>query len=250
MADGAETALRTWARLGTTVALACAAVSASAAAPANRNTVALDVAAGSLKPGQYHWRDYDTSIGAISMVISRTAQIAYVYRGQTLVGVASVSTGKRGKSTPLGDFTILQKKVFHRSNLYSNAPMPYMQRLTWDGIALHAGVNPGYPASHGCIRLPRQFAMLLYGVTRMGASVAVVDDDGVMRSVPREEWPVILADIEGFDGDRFAGVTWSLAAVGTVPMLSPPPILRGSTGLSVLGDEWQVPEVRLERRGL
>ena len=241
--------MRTLARLGTIVALACAAVPASAGEPVDRASTSLDVAAQSLKPGQYHWRDYDTSIGAISMVISRTAQIAYVYRGQTLVGVASVSTGKRGKSTPLGDFTILQKKVFHRSNLYSNAPMPYMQRLTWDGIALHAGVNPGYPASHGCIRLPRQFAMLLYGVTRMGASVAVVDNDGVMRPVPREEWPLILADMDGFDGDRFAGVTWNPDAVGAIPMLSPPDVLRGSTGLSVLGDEWLVPDVQLERRG-
>ena len=241
--------MRTLARLGTIVALACAAVPASGGEPTDRAAVSLDIAAQSLKPGQYHWRDYDTSIGAISMVISRTAQIAYVYRGQTLVGVASVSTGKRGKSTPLGDFTILQKKVFHRSNLYSNAPMPYMQRLTWDGIALHAGVNPGYPASHGCIRLPRQFAMLLYGVTRMGASVAVVDNDGVMRPVPREEWPLILADMDGFDGDRFAGVTWNPATVGTIPMLSPPDVLRRSTGLSVLGDEWLVPDVQLHRSG-
>jgi hypothetical protein len=211
-----------------------------------REVVALDTAAQTLRPGQFHWRDYDPSIGDIAVVISRSAQVAYVFRGQTLVGVASVSTGKPGKNTPLGEFTILQKRVFHRSNLYSNAPMPYMQRLTWDGIALHAGVNPGYPASHGCIRLPREFAVLLYGVTRMGASVAVVDDDGVMRPVPREEWPLIIADMDGFDGDRFASVTWQPRAAPSIPMLMPPPFLRRSTGLSVLGDEWLVPEVRLD----
>src|SRR3546814_10651322 len=70
-----------------------------------------------------------------------------------LVGMASVSTGMKGHRTPTGEFPVLQKRQWHRSNLYSNAPMPFMQRLTWDGIALHAGHNPGYPASHGCIRL-------------------------------------------------------------------------------------------------
>ena len=232
--------------MGTIVAAAwLAAPAAAAAAPAERVPIALDTAAQSLRPGQYFWRDYDTSIGDIAVVISRSAQVAYVFRGQTLVGVASVSTGKAGKRTPLGDFSILQKKIFHRSNLYSNAPMPYMQRLTWDGIALHAGVNPGYPASHGCIRLPRQFAVLLYGVTRMGASVAVVDDDGALRPVPREEWPSIIADLDGFDGDRFASVTWRPGAA-PIPMLMPPEFLRGSTGLSVLGDEWLVPDGQLD----
>jgi hypothetical protein len=216
------------------------------AEPGEAAWVSLESAARSLRPGQYFWRDYDTSLGEIAVVISRSAQVAYVFRGKTLVGVASVSTGKRGKATPLGDFTILQKKVFHRSNIYSNAPMPYMQRLTWDGIALHAGVNPGYPASHGCIRLPREFAALLYGVTRLGASVAVVDDDGVVRPVPADEWPLILADLEGFNGDRFTAVTWQSPAASSIPMLSPPSLLRGSTGLSVLGDEWMVPDTRLD----
>lgn len=196
--------------------------------------VSLDVAAESLRPGQYLWRDDDLSLGDISLVINRSAQVALVYRGSTLVAVSSVSTGKPGKRTPLGDFTILQKKVWHRSNLYSNAPMPYMQRLTWDGIALHAGVNPGYPASHGCIRLPSGFAKLLYGVTRMGASVAVIDDDAA-APVRREDFPLIIADIGGLDGGAFEGVTWS-------PGFAPPAELRGSTGMAVLGDEWMVPD--------
>ena len=232
--------------LGTIAGLALLTASAGASEPVERGTVALDVAAQTLRPGQYHWRDYDPSLGEIAVVISRTAQVAYVFRGETLVGVASVSTGKPGKTTPLGDFTILQKKIFHRSNIYSNAPMPYMQRLTWTGIALHAGVNPGYPASHGCIRLPREFAALLYGVTRMGASVAVVDDDGFVRPVPREEWPLIVADVDGFDGDRFADVTWRPGTTPLLPALMPPEFLRGSTGLSVLGDEWLVPDVPLD----
>ncbi|RYM09102.1 L,D-transpeptidase [Sphingobium cupriresistens] len=84
-----------------------------------------------------------------------------------------LSTGMKGHRTPTGDFPILQKRQWHRSNLYSNAPMPYMQRLTWDGIALHAGHNPGYPASHGCIRLPYAFARDLFALTKMGTLVEV-----------------------------------------------------------------------------
>lgn len=198
----------------------------------------LATAAETLRPGQYLWRDDDLSLGEISVVIDRSAQVAMVYRGTTLVAVSSVSTGKPGKRTPLGDFTILQKKVWHRSNLYSNAPMPYMQRLTWDGIALHAGVNPGYPASHGCIRLPRGFAQLLYGVTRMGAAVAVIDDASA-APVPRERFPLIIADVGGLDGGAFERVTWT-------PGVVPPVQLRGSSGLAVLGDEWMVPDSPLQ----
>lgn len=195
---------------------------------------ALYAAAEGLRPGQYLWRDDDLTLGEISVVINRSAQVALVYRGTVLVAVSSVSTGKPGKRTPLGGFTILQKKVWHRSNLYSNAPMPYMQRLTWDGIALHAGINPGYPASHGCIRLPNGFAQLLYGVTKMGASVAVIDDASA-APVPKERFPLIIADVDGLDDAAFERVTWT-------PGAEPPPEVRGSTGLAVLGDEWMVPD--------
>jgi L,D-transpeptidase catalytic domain len=88
-----------------------------------------------------------------------------------------VSTGMQGRPTPMGVFSVIQKEIFHRSNLYSNAPMPYMQRITWSGVALHAGVLPGYPASHGCIRLPPEFAIRLWGMTRVGARVLVTRND-------------------------------------------------------------------------
>jgi lipoprotein-anchoring transpeptidase ErfK/SrfK len=113
-------------------------------------------------------------LGEIHVVVSIPEQRAWVFRGQTFVDSSPVSTGKRGHSTPTGTFPILQKRVHHRSNLYSNAPMPYMQRLTYDGVALHAGHLPGYPASHGCIRLPMEFAKKLYRMTRMGTVVRVV----------------------------------------------------------------------------
>lgn len=92
----------------------------------------------------------------VVITISIASQQMHVFRNGALWRSSPISTGKRGKETPSGVFAILQKKKFHRSNLYSNAPMPFMQRLTWDGIAIHAGHLPGYPASHGCIRLPRR----------------------------------------------------------------------------------------------
>ncbi|HEX8667228.1 MAG TPA: L,D-transpeptidase family protein [Allosphingosinicella sp.] len=111
--------------------------------------------------------------GAVHVLVSIPQQKAYVFRGSELVATSRVSTGKRGHETPTGSFRILQKKVKHRSNRYANAPMPYMQRLTSYGIALHAGHVPGYPASHGCIRLPWGFAKKLYGMTDAATRVTV-----------------------------------------------------------------------------
>jgi lipoprotein-anchoring transpeptidase ErfK/SrfK len=107
------------------------------------------------------------------VVVSIPLQRAYVFDDGALVASSPVSTGKRGHETPAGTFRILQKKVRHRSSKYDNAPMPYMQRLTNYGIALHAGRLPGYPASHGCIRLPWGFAKKLYGLTDHGTKVTI-----------------------------------------------------------------------------
>lgn len=109
----------------------------------------------------------------LKILVSIPLQKAYVFQDGELLATSPVSTGKRGHETPAGTFRILQKKVHHRSNRYANAPMPYMQRLTSYGIALHAGSLPGYPASHGCIRLPRHFAKKLYGLTDMGTRVTI-----------------------------------------------------------------------------
>ncbi len=130
----------------------------------------------SLKPGQYIWekRAYDATNLRIIAVLD--IQRIYVFDGDELVGLSTISSGKKGHRTPTGVFPILQKNVDHKSNIYDNAPMPYMQRLTWDGIALHAGHIPGYPASHGCLRLPLAFAKALYSVTKMGQEVVVLAD--------------------------------------------------------------------------
>lgn len=129
-----------------------------------------------LKPGQFLWYPEVSPEGPITLVVSLTEQRAYVYRNGIVIGVTTVSTGKKGHETPTGVFSILQKKVKHQSNLYSNSPMPYMQRLTWDGIALHAGRLPGYPASHGCIRLPMPFAKKLYAVTGFSSTTVIIAD--------------------------------------------------------------------------
>ena len=113
--------------------------------------------------------------GNIRIVISLPTQRAYVFKDGELWDSSRVSTGKKGKRTPVGTYTILEKAIHHRSNKYSNAPMPFMQRITWGGVALHAGVVPGYPASHGCIRLPRSFAKRLYGITNFSSTVVVTD---------------------------------------------------------------------------
>ena len=130
--------------------------------------------AETLGPNAYVWRDPGSS-EPVSIVISIPDQKAYVYRGDRLVAASSVSTGKDGKETPTGTFPILQKEEVHHSNLYDSAPMPFMQRLTWDGVAIHAGRNPGFPASHGCIRVPTAFARKLFEVTTTGTPVLVTD---------------------------------------------------------------------------
>jgi hypothetical protein len=112
----------------------------------------------------------------LKLVISIPQQKMYVFRNGELLTTSRVSTGKRGYATPVGTFEILQKKVRHNSNLYDDAPMPYMQRLTFGGVALHAGSVPGYPASHGCIRLPWGFARTLYGMTDWTTRVTVSRD--------------------------------------------------------------------------
>ena len=111
--------------------------------------------------------------GPLLLAISIGGQRVTVYDNGQPVASSQISTGMSGHLTPTGIFSIIQKQKWHHSNLYSNAPMPYMQRITWSGVALHAGVVPGYPASHGCIRLPSGFAMRLYGMTKVGARVVV-----------------------------------------------------------------------------
>jgi lipoprotein-anchoring transpeptidase ErfK/SrfK len=126
-----------------------------------------------VRPGQYLWRDVPESAGPERVVVSLSDQLAYLYRGDTLMAVAAISTGRDDKPSPTGIFSVREKKPFYRSKKYDNAPMPWMERIDQYGIALHGGYNPGYPASHGCIRLPLAFAKKLYTVTDVGTPVYI-----------------------------------------------------------------------------
>jgi L,D-transpeptidase catalytic domain len=128
-----------------------------------------------LKPGEYVWEPERAPEGPLLIVASITEQVAYVYRNGIRIARSSVSTGRPGHRTPTGVFTILEKEVHHTSSIYKGAEMPYMERVTWGGIALHAGDLPGYPDSHGCVRLPLEFSKLLFGVTMKGATVIIAD---------------------------------------------------------------------------
>ena len=137
----------------------------------------------------------------MTLIVSLRQQKVDIYRGTTLVTSSPVSTGMRGYATKAGVFTILEKKRHHHSNLYSGAPMPWMQRVTWSGTALHAGVLPGYPASHGCIRLPFSFAPKLFKITGVGEHVVIaqnrpvpqiIEHPNLFQPVPPPEAPVMV----------------------------------------------------------
>jgi hypothetical protein len=124
-----------------------------------------------LKPGEFTWHPERSPSGPVAIVVSIPEQRVFVYRNGIRIAVSTCSTGKPGHTTPTGVFTILEKDKNHHSSTYNEAPMPNMNRLTWNGVALHAGNPPGYPASHGCVRLPLKFSELLFGVTHVGTPV-------------------------------------------------------------------------------
>ena len=137
--------------------------------------LAAKAARGARKPKreQFTWAPERSPDGPVAIIVSVPEQRVYVYRNGIQIGASSCSTGKSGHDTPTGVFTILQKEEEHYSSKYDDAPMPNMQRLTWDGVALHAGRLPGYPASHGCVRLPPAFAKKLYEITTVGTPVII-----------------------------------------------------------------------------
>ncbi|MBS0660130.1 MAG: L,D-transpeptidase family protein [Verrucomicrobia bacterium] len=132
---------------------------------------------GRLQPGDYVWRPEVSPAGPVVVLIRLDQQTLYVFRNGVRIGRSTVSTGQPGHRTPTGAFTVLEKQVHHVSSIYRGAQMPYMQRLTWRGVALHAGHLPGRPASHGCIRLPYAFAQKLYAVTGRGTTVLIAAGD-------------------------------------------------------------------------
>ena len=186
--------------MGLTFALSVSTNPAQAASAAALATMPIEQAATELSPNQFVWKDDNANGGAnepVSIVISLLEQRAFVYRGATMIAATTISSGKDGKDTPLGTYPILQKNAVHKSNLYNDASMPFMQRLTWDGIAIHAGRNPGFPDSHGCIRVPLGFAKQLFAVTTLGTTVTVTDDfeGGVMPEPPVPDQETAIANL-------------------------------------------------------
>lgn len=161
-----------------------------------------------LKPGQWVWAPGLSPEGPITVLVSIDEQRAFVYRNGVRVGFTTVSTGREGHDTPTGVFTVLQKDAAHRSTLYNSAPMPYMERLTWGGVALHAGGLPGYPSSHGCVHLPSQFAQDLFAISPMGMTVVITNRALELAAVM--EGP-LLAPISAATG----------ADVGVPPLAAP-----------------------------
>ena len=160
--------------------LACMAATA-AAHPVTHQKLSVMQKADRLGPGQFAWEPEAASTGPLFLVIDLTRQRVLLYRGGVPIAASTISSGSKGRETPTGVFTILQKEVVHRSRTYDDAPMPYMQRLTAKGVAMHGGNLPGYAASHGCIRLPKAFAKLLYGVTELGTPVMITSAEQVRR---------------------------------------------------------------------
>jgi len=159
-----------------------------------------------LQPGEYTWHPERQPVGPVSVVVSLDEQRVHVYRNGVRIAVSTCSSGKPGHETPTGVFVVLQKDRDHRSSTYNNAPMPNMNRLTWDGIALHAGNLPGYPASHGCVRLPLSFSALLFDVTHLGRPViiaasgrspdSVVHPGFILGDYSETEFEKVLATLE------------------------------------------------------
>jgi L,D-transpeptidase catalytic domain len=166
-----------------------------------KDSVPIDTPISELKKGQFLWMAEAVTTGPVVMVVSITEQRAYVYRNGILIGATTVSTGRPGHLTPTGVFTVLQKQKEHRSTIYDGAPMPYMERLTWGGVALHAGGLPGYPESHGCIHLPSEFARRLFEISPNGMTVVIGTDATEPQQVAH---PGYLAPVKFVGGEPLA----------------------------------------------
>lgn len=161
------------ARFGSACLLAIAPLAATGGASPADASFLVRAEAGALAPGSYLWEPSLAPSGSINVVVDLTLQRLFVYRNGTLVGISTIASGKPGYETPTGSFTVLEKQRIHHSNKYDDAPMPYMQRLSWSGLAMHGGHPRGYPASHGCIRLPMGFAAALFKEQTKGMQVVI-----------------------------------------------------------------------------
>jgi hypothetical protein len=179
-----------------TAAIFIVTISADAQGAKVSSPVELARIADQLKPGEWVWAPAVSPAGPVLIYVDLSAQRATVYRNGIRIGVSTVSSGKEGHATPTGVFTILQKDRNHHSNIYNNAPMYFQQRLTWGGVALHAGGLPGYPESHGCIHLPYTFSQELFKITALGGTV-VVEGDAADKITTTRATLVAPMDLKG-----------------------------------------------------
>jgi hypothetical protein len=227
---------------------AAAACAAQAGLPAAAQLV--DKYAEQLENGEFNWFPERSPAGPVLIIVSIPDQLVHVYRNGIRIAASTCSTGKPGHRTPTGVFTILQKDKHHRSSTYNNAPMPNMNRLTWSGIALHAGNLPGYPASHGCVRLPMGFSEKLFGVTRLGMTVVIADERSQPSAVVHPG--LVLGD---YARREFAAVDVSLKKAQYSEGRSAPQrhtsvvVSGGSRSMTVLEDGEPVAEGNVEISG-
>ena len=177
------------------------------------------------------------SSGPLFAVVSIADQRISVYGSGGLLARSPVSTGVPGHATPTGVFSIVQKRRWHESNIYSSAPMPFMQRITWSGIALHAGVVPGRPASHGCIRLPASFAQRLFGATVVGQRVIVAPSDTAPIEITHKTLPVPkMSPAPGVAVSSASGATASISTPqqNSVAVLEPASLHDAPAGAGLL----------------
>lgn len=162
-----------------------------------------------LKPGEYVWEPKAADKGSVDIIVDLAAQKLAVYRDGVEIGRSTISSGRQGYETPPGIYMIVQKEVTHHSNKYHEASMPFMERLTWSGLAIHAGNTPGHPESHGCMHVPEEFAKKLYGVTEEGTTVMVAGNN--VKPEPTSDPDLLFA-----------------AAPDTAPTASPVPAPGGT----------------------
>src|SRR3954451_6056148 len=175
-----------------------------------------------LKPGEWVLKPEVAPAGPVLIYVDLSRQRATVYRNGVRIGVSTISSGKEGHETPTGVFTILEKNVIHHSKTYNDAAMPFQQRLTWKGIAMHAGNLPGFPASHGCVRLPMEFAKRLFTVTPMGGTVVIAGghEDPVKRPAAGVLAPVMAGvnAVPAMPLSPAGQYTWNPAAAASGPV--------------------------------
>ena len=181
------------------VAAMFAAATAARCAAAASSAIERAESADKLKPGEWVWAPAIAPAGPMLIYVDLSRQLVAVYRNGVRIGVSTISSGKKGYATPTGRFPILERATVHHSNKYHEASMPFTERLTWEGVALHAGGVPGYPESHGCIHLPFEFAKALFATTRRG--VPVVVSGNAIDHTPTPDATLLQPDLADEAGD-------------------------------------------------